>query len=160
MKKTSIKILVALISVFSLQMIAQKEEIQVIQAIWGMDKKQIVTDYMKFTPAEGTAFWPVYDEYQTELQKLGKERLMTISDYADHLSTLTNEKADELVSKILKNNEDVDKLQAKYYKKMKAVITPLRAAQYIQLDYYLLTMIRAQIQSNIPMIGEIDKTAK
>lgn len=137
-----------------------KDEVQLVQAIWGVEKRNIVKDFMKFTEAEATVFWPVYDEYQTEAKKLGEERINTISDYTNNVANLTNEKADEIAIKILKNNAAIDKLQSKYYGKMKKVVTPIRAAQFMQLDIYLQTMIRAEMQSNLPMIGELDKTAK
>ncbi|MDI1353798.1 MAG: hypothetical protein PSX36_02685 [bacterium] len=77
-----------------------------------------------------------------------------------NLSSLSNEKADELITKVLKNNVETDKLMDRYYVKMKKAITPLRAGSYMQLEFYILTMIRAEIQSNIPMIGELDKKVK
>lgn len=137
-----------------------KDEVQLVQAIWGKEKRAIITDFMKFTDAEATAFWPIYEEYQTEAKKLGEERLITISDYTNNVSKLTNEKADEIAMKILKNNLAVDKLQSKYYAKMKKAVTAIRAAQFMQLDVYLQTMLRAELQSSLPMIGELDKTAK
>lgn len=139
---------------------AQSDETQLIQSIWGLEKRAIVTEYMKFNETEATAFWPVYEDYQVEVKKLGAERMAIISDYANNLSNLSNEKADELVAELLKNNIAVDKLQAKYYKKMKSGITSVRAAQFIQLEQYLQTMIRAEIQNNLPLIGELDKKAK
>jgi hypothetical protein len=33
----------------------------------------------------------------------------------------------------------------------------LTAAKYVQLELYLQTMIRAELQNNIPFIGELDK---
>ncbi len=137
-----------------------KDEVQLVQAIWGKEKRAIITDFMKFTDAEATAFWPLYGEYQAEAKKLGEERINTISDYTNNVSKLTNEKADEIAMKILKNNLAVDKLQSKYYAKMKKAVTAIRAAQFMQLDVYLQTMLRAELQSSLPMIVELDKTAK
>ena len=33
------------------------------------DKKLVVAANLKLTDAEGTAFWPVYDAYQKDLQR-------------------------------------------------------------------------------------------
>ena len=38
------------------------------------DKKAIVTKYMELTDAEAKSFWPVYEDYQKDLQKF-HERL-------------------------------------------------------------------------------------
>lgn len=138
----------------------QRDELQLVQAIWGVEKRNIIKDFMRFTAAEDSVFWPIYDAYQTESKKLGEERINTISDYTNNVSSLTNEKADEIAMKILKNNLEVDKLQSKYYAKMKKAVTAIRAAQFMQLDVYLQTRLRAELQSSLPMIGELDKTAK
>jgi hypothetical protein len=151
---------VMILSVSSLKSFAQTDEIQLIQSMWGIEKREIVKQYMALSEAEATAFWPVYDAYQEEYKALGKERLMIISDYADNLATITNEKADELALRLLKNNASVDKLQSKYYAKFKKVIPATRAVQFMQLDTYLQTMIRAEIQNNIPFIGELDRKMK
>lgn len=137
-----------------------KDDVQLAQAIWGVEKRSIVTDFMKFTKEEAAVFWPIYDEYQTEAKKLGEVRINTISDYTNNVDKLTNEKADEIAKAILKNNSAVDKLQSKYYTKFKKAITAIRAAQFMQLDIYLQSMMRAELQSSLPLIGEIDKTAK
>lgn len=138
----------------------QKDEVALSQAIWGIEKRKIVTDFMKLSKEEADVFWPIYDAYQTEAKKLGEERINTIADYTNNVDNLTNEKADEIAKAILKNNASVDKLQSKYYNKFKKAISAVRAAQFMQLDVYLQTMIRAELQSSLPMIGELDKTAK
>lgn len=137
-----------------------KDEVELAQAIWGVEKRNIVKDFMKFTEAEATVFWPIYDEYQSEAKKLGAERINTISDYTNNVGSLTNEKADQIAMSILKNNLAVDKLQSKYYAKFKKAVTAIKAAQFMQLDIYLQTMMRAELQSSLPMIDELDKTAK
>src|SRR5882672_949230 len=79
---------------------AQNDEISLAQSLWGMEKRQIVTEYMKLTDVEATGFWKEYDAYEAERKELGKQRLLLIKDYADHYTTLTDAKATELVKKV------------------------------------------------------------
>jgi hypothetical protein len=134
-----------------------KDEMQLVQSIWGMEKRAIITEYMKFTEAEIVKFAPIYDEYAKAYQDLGAARLQIINEYATNITTMTNEKADELMQKYLKNNAAIDKLQLAYYNKIKKEISALRAATWMQLEIYMQTMIRAELQSSLPMIGELDK---
>jgi hypothetical protein len=158
-KHLSIALLIALGCITTLK--AQtKDEVQVVQGIWGMEKRAIITEYMKFTEAELAKFAPTYDMYAQEYQKLGAERIAIIGEYSQNYTTLTNEKADELMQKILKNNKAIDALQLKYYNKFKKEISAIRAAQFLQLELYIQTMIRAELQNSLPMIGELDKIAK
>lgn len=136
---------------------AQKDEGSVLQEMWGMEKKEIVREYMQFSPAEAEAFWPVYDAYMVERQKLGNDRLRIIEDYAKNYSTLTNQKAQDLTVAAMDNDLKISKLEKKYYKKFSKALTPLRASQFMQLDNYLYTTIRSEIQEAIPFIGELDQ---
>ena len=134
-----------------------KDDVALVESIWGIEKRAIISDYMKFTPEELEKFVPVYDAYSDEMKKLGEERIQIISEYANNYSTLTNEKADQLMVRALANNENIDKLMKKYYAKIKKEISPIRAAQFMQLEWYLQTAIRSEIQSEIPFIGELDR---
>jgi len=43
-----------------------------------------------------------------------------------------------------------------YYKKIRKAVSVKQAAQFYQLEYYFLNIIRATIFENIPFIGELD----
>jgi Spy/CpxP family protein refolding chaperone len=47
------------------------------------DKKLLVAGNMDLTDAESKKFWPLYDAYQKELQKLNQRLGTTIKEYAD-----------------------------------------------------------------------------
>jgi hypothetical protein len=46
------------------------------------DKKLIVTKYMELTDSEAKKFWPVYEEYQKDLQKLNERLASLLQSYA------------------------------------------------------------------------------
>ena len=66
-------------------------------------KVVILTQVMEFTPAEASTFWPIYKEYDDELSRLGDQKLQLIKDYAESYGNITDQKAGELVSKVLNN---------------------------------------------------------
>jgi hypothetical protein len=126
-----------------------------------MEKKQIVADHMKITDAEKTAFWQIYDEYEIARKAIGTKRANGITDYAKNYTTMTDDKASELVNKTLVLNTEFLKLQKSTFKKMAKAVTPLRAGQFFQLEMFLENMVRLELASEIPFIGEIDvKKAK
>jgi Spy/CpxP family protein refolding chaperone len=47
------------------------------------DKKLVVAQNLKLTDAEGTAFWPVYDAYQKDLQQINQRLTAAILAYAN-----------------------------------------------------------------------------
>jgi hypothetical protein len=138
-----------------------KDDINLVQSIYGKDKRELMQQYMTFKDsATARSFWKMYDAFELERKKLGQDYIKILQDYADHYDKLSNNKADELVTKMSANNIAFENLYIKYYKKMKPVVGALKASQFIQLESYLRSVIKTSILDEIPFIGEIDKTRK
>lgn len=137
-----------------------KEDIAVIQSLYGKSKQELVQAYMKLQEPQASAFAKIYEDYETSRKELGKQRMMLIADYADNFATLTDEKADQLAKDVLKNNMAFEKLYSKYYGKVKSAIGAINAAKFIQLENALHTAIRAETQGALPLIGEMDRSKK
>jgi methanogenic corrinoid protein MtbC1 len=158
MKKLSVIIVMAVASFSSYAQSSYKEDVQLVQSIYGKSKSDLVRQYMNLSDGQSAAFTKVYENYETERKTLGEKKLQLINDYAQNYATLTEEKADELAKGTLKNNQDYEKLYSKTYGQIKKAIGAINAAKFIQLEVYLQTVIRNEIQETIPFIGELDKT--
>jgi hypothetical protein len=157
MKKT---IILGIVLAFSAVTIAQsnKEDIEIIQGIFGKQKKELVNTYMAIPEKQSTKFWSLYDVYETERKKLGKERIALIEDYANHFDKLTNAKATELANKKIAWTMKYAKFQQTYFTKFAAVIGGVQAAKWLQLEDYIENCVRVSIADEIPFIGSIEKT--
>jgi len=133
-----------------------KEDVEIVQSVYGKSKSELVTQYMALSADQAALFAKVYDAYEVERKKLGKERVELINQYAINYAALTDDKVDAIVKGTLKNNQSLDKLYLTYYEKTKKAIGALNAAKFIQLEIYLQTEIRSALQNSIPFIGEID----
>jgi len=136
------------------------DDVAVLQSAYGLDKKQIIVEHMKFTEAESAKFWPAYDKYEAERKELGRARVNNILEYSKNYDSLSNEKASELINAALNNQMAFTKLQQKAYKDMSSALSPLRAAQWIQLEVFLETVIRAEIAEQIPLVKQVDAHKK
>src|SRR6476646_8570717 len=47
------------------------------------DKKALVAQNMELTATEAESFWPIYDAYQQDLEKINDRMTQTILEYAD-----------------------------------------------------------------------------
>ena len=65
------------------------------------DRKLFVADNMELTEAEGKAFWPVYDEFAQDLQKLGAKGAYLIDHFARHYQDMTDAKAKDLLNQLM-----------------------------------------------------------
>jgi Spy/CpxP family protein refolding chaperone len=151
--------LFAICLVFAIATQAQSntDEVSLIQSAYGMGKQQLINDFMKIPEAQSAEFWKIYDEYEVARKEIGKKRAENIMLYADSYLSLTNDAANKLIKNSLAINNASTKLWNKTYSKMSKAITPVKAAQFIQIEMYLENMVRSELASQIPVIGEFDK---
>ena len=160
-KKTMKKLnLIAVAFLLSASLFGQsnKEDIDLIQSIFGKEKKEVVQAYMTITDAQSAKFWSLYDVYETERKKLGHERVKLIEDYATKYEKLDNKTATDLTTRKLAWVTKYTAFQQKYLTKFTAVIGGLQASKFIQLEDYIENCIRLMIQEEIPFIGQLDKS--
>jgi len=131
---------------------SNKEEVDLMQAAFGMEKKQIVTDFVKPSAAQKDAFWKLYDEYETQRKELGKQRITLLKQYADEYLTMTPEQADAWTKGVIELQKKTDGLIVTYYGKVKAISDGLVATQFYQIENFILTAIRAKMLQNIPFV--------
>ena len=132
------------------------DDVALVQTLWGMEKREMVAEYMDLSDSEETAFWMEYESYEASRKELGKERIAIVSEYVGSFDDLTNEKASELMSKAIANNIAIQKLMKKTFKRMSKSVSPVKAAQFIQLENYLINTIQLYIQETLPFIGELE----
>jgi len=135
---------------------ATSDEIAQVQTMYGIEKRKLVSNYMKVPEAQAISFWSLYDKYESDRKELGKERFTLITRFADNYASLTDDMADEIAEGILENNIKYDKFYQSYYGKFKKVTSPITAAKFMQLELYLQNEIKSETQSAIPFIGEIE----
>ena len=149
------RILFAVLLLTGLNAIGQ-DDIEKVQQAWKKDKKELVRIGMELNATDSVKFWPIYDKYEVERQKLGRERILALNDYADNYFNITNAKADEIINKIFKNDAALAKLQQDYYGKVKTAVNAMTAAKFMHVEAYLQSTIRSMIQGALPAIGQLD----
>jgi hypothetical protein len=116
------------------------------------NKKAIIAAAMEFTDAQAAVFWPIYRNYEFELDKLGDARFTMIKNYADNYANMTNEKDKELIETAFKLQEERLKLRKKYFGEFSKALSPAMAAKFIQVENQIHLVIDLQIASELPLI--------
>jgi len=155
MKK--ITILLAFIAVvFGTYAQSSKEEVDLVQAAFGMEKKAIVANFVQVDDAQKDAFWALYDEYEDARKENGKKRIQLLEQYASQYNSMTAEQADAWMKEVIKLSAATDKLIVTYYNKIKKATNAIVATQFYQVEGYILTSIRMEILESVPFL-EADK---
>jgi hypothetical protein len=149
MKITCLLLLLAV--VFSnLSAQSTQEEVDLIQSVFGMEKKALVNEFVQPDAAHKDAFWKLYDEYEAERKALGKKRIELLEKYSENFENLSNELAADLLKESLALTKKNDKLVASYVKKVGKATNPAVAMQFHQIEMYILSEIRVAIASSLP----------
>ena len=157
MKKITIFAAALLLSVGSFAQ-SNKEDIDIIQSVFGKQKKEIISAYMTIPEKKSAQFWKLYDQYEDARKKLGRQRIALIEDYANHYDKLTDAKAADLATKKLAWNAAYAKFQQTYFTKFSPVIGGIQAAKFMQLEDYIENSIRVAVSDEIPFIGQLEQT--
>lgn len=153
MKKLFILAVICLPMLVSAQ--SNKEDVDFVQSIYGKEKKTIVAEFIKLDGPQKDAFWSVYDEYEGKRKELGKKRIALLEKYAANYATMDDATTSQIIKETIALSAATDKLMATYHKKIEKAAGAKAAAQFYQLEAYLLSAIRASIFESIPFVGEL-----
>ena len=132
-----------------------KDEIAILQAAYGMQKRDLVAKFMDVSDAQSATFWSLYEEYEVSRKAIGTKRANNIVEYAKNYETITDENVQNMVKVSMEVNKEFNALWEKTYKKMAKALGAKTAAKFYQLELYLENMVRTEITESMPMIDEL-----
>ena len=142
--------------VFCAQAQSKVDDVDLIQSVYGMQKRELISKHMKLTPDQSILFWNLYNEYEISRKEIGLKRMKNIENYADKYDSLSDLDADALMKTTFDINMEFIKLWEKTYKIMSKSISSVTAAQFIQAEMFFENIIRQQLAMEIPLIGEFE----
>jgi hypothetical protein len=126
--------------------------VELLRADVNAKKTAVYTDIMQFNDEQAAKFWPIYREYDLELNKLNDQKLEGIKEYARTYSSMTDAKADELATLALELENKRNDLKKKYYEKVRETLGGIMAARFLQVENQILMVIDLQIASSLPIV--------
>ena len=115
------------------------------------EKEQLIALVMFFDEADAAKFWPIYEQYRAELDKLDASEAASINDYVRNNGHLTEQQADQVVHNQTHFQSERAALLDKYYDKFKAALGPVSAARFFEAENQLLSLTDLQLSSNLPV---------
>ena len=115
-------------------------------------KSDILGKTMALDSTQAAAFWPVYKQYEAELQTVNNDRLAIIQDMAEHFDTLDDAKAKVLLDRQVAFEEKKLALAKKYKDEMLKVLPAKTVARWLQVEYRLGKLVELAVASDIPLV--------
>jgi hypothetical protein len=117
------------------------------------ERVALVGGAMGFTSQQASAFWPIYEEYEVELEQIGDRQVALILEYARTFESMTDEKARELGTEVLSIQEQRTALLRSYFERFDQAMGPIIATRFLQVENQLNNLIQVQVAADIPLIG-------
>ena len=120
-------------------------------------RKQLIAANLNLTDTEAAKFWPVYDQYVTELIAINDKKFGIIQDYADNWGKMTNEQSLLFSRQWLDMDIQIAQLRQKYVPIVSKVLDGKKTATFFQLDRRIAMMMELQVASQMPLVQEQDQ---
>ena len=116
------------------------------------DKKLMVSEEMELTEKEANAFWPVYERYQKDLQKINDRTVALIKEYSDNYKTMTDAVAKKLLDDMLKIEADRLSLRKSYLPDFEKTLPAKKVARYYQIENKIDAVVKYELAKAIPLV--------
>jgi len=130
------------------------DSMQILREKIKADKKLLVATNMELTEPEAKGFWPVYENYQKDLEAINQRIGKLIESYAAdyRAKTLTDEKAKKLIDEIVAIEQAEAGLKASYVPKLNKVLPPKKVARYLQIENKIRAVVKYELAGGVPLV--------
>jgi Spy/CpxP family protein refolding chaperone len=118
----------------------------------GQDRRNIVKANMLLTETESARFWPLYDQYRAERQKIWDRRARLVTEFLTEQNSMNEDEARTLANEDFAIEKDTSELRAKWYEKMAKVLSERTVARFFHIDEKLDASVDLALAANIPLI--------
>lgn len=116
-----------------------------------------VAEAMQFSEAEGKVFWPLYNEYRAEMDKINDGLLKLILEYADVYPNVPEERAAQMLKDYTAFERSIGNARAEYIMKVAKTLTAAKALRLAQVEIRLDMAIRLEMANAIPLVPKSAK---
>jgi hypothetical protein len=128
------------------------QDIQMLRKNLRSQRRQVIAANMKLTAAEAEKFWPLYDQYVSELVKSNNAKYELIKQYLQADGNLTDAQADSAVKRWISVDQSVSELRLRYVPAFRKILSAKNTALFYQLDRRVQLMIDLQLASALPLV--------
>ena len=109
---------------------------------------------MELTESEAKGFWPIYEQYQKDLQKINQRIAKLLESYADDFrkKSLTDDKAKKLIDEAVAIEQAEANLKSAYAPKLGKALPVKKVARYLQIENKIRAVVKYDIAQGVPLV--------
>ena len=136
---------------------ADVTDMQALRSAVRADKKALVASTLKLTDAEAKKFWPVYDAYQRDVGLANRRRNVALEALIGRDKAPSDLYARNLANELIAADEVEIKARRSLHNRLMRgvptrILSPNKAARYLQLENKIRAVQAYDIAANIPLI--------
>jgi Spy/CpxP family protein refolding chaperone len=116
------------------------------------DRKGIVAKSMDLTADEKKKFWPLYEQFERELEVPQARYTRAVLDYIAAEGSLTDANAKRITEQMLAALRDEARLHDKHYRQLLKVLPARKATRYMQIENRIQAIVRYESAKAIPLL--------
>lgn len=130
------------------------DNMQILREKIRADKKLLVATNMELTESEAKNFWPIYDQYQKDLQKINRRLVNLLESYAADLrgKTLTDDRAKKLIDEAMAIEQAEANLKSTYAPKLGRALPVKKVVRYLQIENKIRAVVKYDLAQGVPLV--------
>jgi hypothetical protein len=137
--------------------IADVTDMDALRAAVRADKKAFVASTLKLTPAESKRFWPIYETYQRSADAANQRRSLAVQAIVGLDKPISDLYARNLANDLIAADEEEVRARRVLSNRLmrgvpSRVLSPAKAARYLQLESKIRAMQAYDIAAGIPLV--------
>ncbi|MCK5823881.1 MAG: hypothetical protein KAG96_00565 [Ichthyobacteriaceae bacterium] len=157
MKKYIISlVLLITASVVSAQVTTEYSEYEK-RALDNVIKKEVVNNSLVLSLEDSKYFWPLYEEYNTTLGEMNEQYITLLTKYSDKRENITWQESMTIYEDMQTIKEDMLDLEAKYYKKMRNKIDPVKVVDYFNVEREIKLRVMNEVADEVSEVAALER---
>ena len=116
------------------------------------DKRALIEKNMQLSADEAKKFWPIYDEYQRDLDRIVQKQNRAVLDYVNGESSMTDANARRIAKEVIAADGEEQKLRERTAKKVASALPAKKAVRFLQIENKLRALNRYDLAERIPLV--------
>ncbi|MBG0858434.1 MAG: hypothetical protein IQL11_02950 [Bacteroidales bacterium] len=150
MKKGFMVIVVLIIVSVSGSVLAQNANLDRLNAY----KIAFFTRRLNLTPREAEKFWPVYNEFQNNRNKIQQERGQLNRNFNQEASLMSDEQLSAAGDKLIELEVRETELAVTFHKQLKGILPPVKILRLYQAENQYRMQLLKELQERRPVRDE------
>jgi len=127
------------------------------RALLQVGRIEIIKDELRFTEEEAAAFWPAFEEYQSDLMEVRNRYADLLTTYSDlyRAGTVSEEFAEKLIDDHLDIQQDLLKIKRKHLGTFRKALPARKVTRFYQLENKIDAELAARVALVVPLIDPV-----